>query len=302
MKSEHICCKIYGNVKAIYLCETFNEHSTPRTLHHYRCAECGTVSVGDDIQEKELAQAYSTLDSEKYYEEIEVETRRKTATAIEHLKSLISPSSRIIDIGAGNGLFARTLYESGYLNLSAHEIPGERLPEIAGINCKLYRDFDYTCIPAGSFDAVVLLDVMEHVLDPRYLLQSCNKILGENGVLYAHTPVVTRTDRMMHFIQKVPILQKVGRIWQRGRTSIFHLQNYTRESLTLLLEESGFKDIQIEIVNELSWPVMRYIKIYLIEKQGLPWFIAPFFYPLFYPVLATDFLNANKAIICARKA
>jgi len=107
---------------------------------------------------------------------------------------------------------------------------------------------------------------------------------------------------MMHFLQKLPVLKKVGTIWQRGRTSIFHLENYTPESLTLLLEDAGFCDIAIEVKNELSWPVTKYIRTYFLEKHGLPGFVAPVFFPIFYPFLATDAFNANKAIVSAKKS
>ena len=33
---------------------------------------------------------------------------------------------------------------------------------------------------------------------------------------------------MMYSLHKVPVVKKAANIWQRGRTSIFHLQNYTR--------------------------------------------------------------------------
>lgn len=113
---------------------------------------------------------------------------------------------------------------------------------------------------------------------------------------------MTKTDRIMHFLLKLPLLKKIGTVWQRGRTSIFHLENYTRKSLTLILENAGFSDIDIEIKNELSWPVTRYIRTYLLEKQGLPGFMAPFLTPFFYPLLATNIFNANKAIVSAINA
>ena len=122
-----------------------------------------------------------------------------------------------------------------------------------------------------------------------------------DGVIYFHTPVVTRTDRLMHDLQKFPVLKKAGTIWQRGRTSIFHLENYTPKSLTLLLEGAGFYDIKIEVKNELSWSVTRIVRVYLLNRLGLPGFLAPFLTPLFYPLLATDLFNANKAIVSARK-
>lgn len=105
----------------------------------------------------------------------------------------------------------------------------------------------------------------------------------------------------MHYLLKFSILKKVGIVWQRGRTSIFYLDNYTPKSLTLLLKGAGFYDVKIEVKNELSWPVTRYVRDYLLEKQGLPGFMAPFLAPFFYPLLSTNLLNANKAIVSARK-
>lgn len=106
---------------------------------------------------------------------------------------------------------------------------------------------------------------------------------------------------MMHALRNVPVLAKLGNMWQRGRTSVFHLENYTPRSLTLLLERAGFGDIEIEVKNELSWPVTMYIRNHFLKKQGLPLFLAPLLLPVFYPILATDLLNANKAVVRARR-
>jgi len=297
-----ICsCRVCDSHNIVYLCDTYNEHSKTTTMSHYRCNECGSVFVGNDVESEELSVAYSTLDSKEYYEEIESENRKKMATAIGHLQDLISKNDSIIDIGTGNGLFVELLNEAGFENVSAHEIQGSDLSNIKEITNHIYHDFDYSSIPSNHFNAVTLLDVIEHVIDPRYLINMCGRILKRDGVIYFHTPVVTKTDRLMHYLQKVPVLKKAGTIWQRGRTSIFHLENYTPKSLTLLLKGAGFYDIKIEVKNELSWPVTRYVRTYLLEKQGLPGFVAPFFAPLFYPLLATDLFNANKAIVSARR-
>jgi len=295
-------CRVCDSCKIVYLCDTFNEHSKTETFSNYRCNECGSVFVGNNIDSVELGVAYASLDSKKYYEEIESENRKKMAAAISHLKNLISKDDSIIDIGTGNGLFVEFLHIAGYENISAHEIEGSDLSEIREIANHIYHDSDYSSIPSNNFEAATLLDVVEHVIDPKYLINMCARILKKNGMIYFHTPVVTKTDRLMHFFQKLPILKKAGIIWQQGRTSIFHLENYSPKALMILLKNAGFYDIQIEIKNELSWPVSRYIRIYLLEKQGLPTLIAPFFVPLFYPLLATKLLNANKAIVSARKA
>ena len=190
------------------------------------------------------------------------------------------------------------------MNISAHEIIGGDLSKIEKYAKQIYQDFDYSCIPSRKFDAVTMLDVLEHVLDPQFLINSVSRILKEDGIIYFHTPVVTRTDIFMHFLLKLPLINKVAVIWQRGRTSIFHLENYTKKSINILLDQAGFNQVKIILTNELSWPVKRYVEIYLFEKNILSkklQFISPLLALMLYPFLASNFFNANKAIVMAQK-
>ena len=185
--------------------------------------------------------------------------------------------------------------------MSAHEIPESDLSELDDITHDIYKDYDYISIPSEKFDTVTMLDVVEHVINPQYLINNCYRILKNSGLIYFHTPIVTKIDIIMHFMVKIPFLKKIGTIWLRGRTSIFHLENYTPRSLKILLRNAGFRDVNIKIMNELSWPIKMYVKIYLIEKQGLPNFLVPIITPFFIPFLGTKFFNSNKAIVTARK-
>jgi len=143
--------------------------------------------------------------------------------------------------------------------------------------------------------------VVEHVRDPQYLIEQCFRILKPGGYVYFHTPVVTRTDRLMHSLAKIPVAARIARTWLRGRTSIFHLQNYTERSLRLLLERAGFIIKSLEIKNELSWPVGRYVRVYLVDRFNLPGVAGKLFTPFAYPLIATNFFNANKSIVLAKK-
>src|SRR3954469_4681235 len=49
--------------------------------------------------------------------------------------------------------------------------------------------------------------------------------------------------------QRFPILRKIGITWQRNRTSIFHLQNYTTRSLLMVLEAAHCRVESIKIAN-----------------------------------------------------
>jgi SAM-dependent methyltransferase len=294
-------CRVCGSGRTELLCHT---HLTadPRSarLSNRRCRECGSVFIGTPLTTEALAAAYALIDDASYYGSIEEETGRKLAEALRELAALLPGDAALLDLGTGNGRFVELAREAGFTNVSAHDLPGADLSRIRGLAARTYQDHDFGSIPDGAFDCVVLLDVAEHVPDVPHLFRTCRRILRAGGMVYIHTPVVTRTDRLMHRVQRLPGLGGAGRLWQRGRTSIYHLQNYTPASLRLALGRAGFADVQVRVINELSWPVSKYIRYYLLERHGLPQALAPLFVPVFHPLLATRTFNANKAVAIAR--
>jgi 2-polyprenyl-3-methyl-5-hydroxy-6-metoxy-1,4-benzoquinol methylase len=301
-QSDSKPCKICDGLGK-YICTTRNEHGSVKEIQNYRCLKCGLVFVANVLTDNQLNEAYDTLDWARYYSEIKEENAAKIKSACLSLKDLTAGNSSkcILDIGCGNGEFLHQLRDEGYVSLAGHEIPGAELRHLELMGIKVYRDMDWSSVPSGAFDVITMLDVAEHVRRPVELFEQCFRMLRMGGYLYFHTPVVTKLDRTMHSMAALPVIGKLGRIWQRGRTSIFHLQNYTDKALQLALSRVGFAEIQIRKRNELSWPVHRYVRVYLCEKQHLPSGLAPILAPLFYPLLATDFFNSNKGIVTAQK-
>lgn len=300
--SGAVSCRVCDSTETHWLCDTHNTHSQTVTLDHYRCRSCGSVFVGNRVDHEELAVAYGTLDSDTYYAEIGEENTRKMLDSIADLKALGLQKAKLIDIGTGDGMFVPLLRDAGFDDISVHEIEGCDLSKVKPLVKAVYQDHDYSTLPDATFDVVTLLDVAEHVIKPQVLIDTALRVLKPGGVLYLHTPVVTRTDRFMHLMQRTPGLGRIGRMWQSGRTSIFHLQNYTAASLEMVARRAGFPDVKVIVKNELSWPVTRYIQVYLLKRLRLPKPFAVLFLPIFYPLLGSNFFNANKGIVTARKA
>lgn len=282
-----------------FLCRTPNEHSRTRWLDNFRCLDCGSVFIGNSISNDELTQAYGSLDEAAYYRETAQASARKFDGAADDLVCLLGPLAAILDIGGGNGAFIRVLHARGFDNLSIHEIPGKALPDLNGAVRRIFRDADYHSIADGSFDAVTMMDVLEHVPDPGATLASVRRILRPGGLLYLHTPAVTVLDRAMHAALKLPLVGGVARVWQRARTSIFHLQNYTPAALCRLMERHSFDIVRLDCINELSWPLSRYVRVYLVEKHGVPRALASLL-GVFLAPLVRSRLHANKAVLAAR--
>jgi SAM-dependent methyltransferase len=97
---------------------------------------------------------------------------------------------RVLDAGSGEG------YGAGFLAGTARSVVGAELEAwVAARAAGLYRDASFvTCdlaMPpwrAGSFDAVVSLQVIEHVPDPSAFLAACARATRPGGVLVLATP------------------------------------------------------------------------------------------------------------------
>lgn len=120
----------------------------------------------------------------------------------------LSPEAIILDVGAGHGDFADIFEGKNYYSLDI--VP--------------YAEVDLVCdlgqtIPfkPGTFDAVILMNVLEHVYENRGLVQNIAKILKPGGKL-----IIT-----------VPFLLKVHQ-------APFDFSRYTPYYLSQLAQEAGF--------------------------------------------------------------
>src|SRR5687767_6710775 len=113
-ESGEIICKVCASHAVMFLCETYNGHSSTEYIRHYRCRSCQLVFVANQFDDSELGEAYSSLDSTDYYQEIENENREKMNTAARNLKKILEPTARIIDLGTGDGSFVTVLHDLGF--------------------------------------------------------------------------------------------------------------------------------------------------------------------------------------------
>jgi 2-polyprenyl-3-methyl-5-hydroxy-6-metoxy-1,4-benzoquinol methylase/peptidoglycan/xylan/chitin deacetylase (PgdA/CDA1 family) len=295
------CCKLCGG-NARHLYTTPNRWAGVPDLQHYCCGRCGLVFVGDRLDLRQLQSAYKELDGESHQHQDCEDSEAKFAATVKSIAENFPAGCAILDIGTGSGEFARLLRHDGHNDVSVHEIPGTNLEHLKEHGIRVYQDFDYRSIPDNSFDVVALFDVAEHALDPLALFRACHRVLRRGGILYAYFPTITRVDRMMHCLRHVPILSRVGRRWQEGRTSIFHLQIFTPAAIEIALRKAGFLEFETSQRNLLIYSAEHYVRLHLCEKQGLPASLTPLITPLVCPLLATDYFNANRGFAWARKS
>jgi 2-polyprenyl-3-methyl-5-hydroxy-6-metoxy-1,4-benzoquinol methylase len=122
-----------------------------------------------------------------------------------HLQVPAGRSPRYLDVGCSTGFVVEAARDKGWeaigldLNPSAVEFGCSR-----GLDLRAATLEDAGLAP-GSFDAVSLFDVLEHLLDPVRTLRACVDLLAPGGLLFLYVPNYDSASRLLmgaaaHFI------------------------------------------------------------------------------------------------------
>ena len=125
---------------------------------------------------------------------------RRVRVLSDRLAYLIPPNARVLDVGCGNGRIARVVREL------RPDVTIEGIDVLARPHTAIpVRSFDGTRIPHAdkSFDAVVLVDVLHHMLEPTVLLREAARVARSAVILKDHTlegPFAAATLRFMDWV------------------------------------------------------------------------------------------------------
>lgn len=162
----------------------------------------------------------------------------KLATARLRLRLLrkFTAKGLLVDVGCGGGFFVQAAGEAGW---SAIGLEPSAAAVRQGMRERLLRRerpvrivagrLEEAPVARGRFDAVTMLDVLEHVAHPRHFLDEARNLLAPGGVLVVETP---------NMAGWAPRLMGSRHPWVRP---LEHLTYFTPPALRLLLERAGFR-------------------------------------------------------------
>ncbi|HET9442167.1 MAG TPA: class I SAM-dependent methyltransferase, partial [Acidimicrobiales bacterium] len=209
------------------------------------------------------------------------------------------PGSWLVDVGAGDGYAtscagARTgatvavSVDAGFpAPLAPLEMPVTRVRADVGGRLP-FAD--------ASFDVVMSLEVIEHLLDPDRLLEEAARLLAPDGVLVLSTP---RLDGLLVVANLLAGLQppgvdasarhRYGNTLGEGRPS-GHLHLFTRKALLEALAHHGF---EVEAYQE-----GRFSSSWRQARAGRPWGVRDLALTAFFA--AYDLIPARKDVLVVR--
>jgi SAM-dependent methyltransferase len=195
------------------------------------CAVCGHMQLERFPSEEELAEAYEEAESEDYVGE-EVGQRETARVALDRIERYV-PKGRLVDLGCWVGFLMAEARERGWqpVGVEPSTFASAYAREQLGLEVVQGGLFEAE-LPGHSFQAAVLGDVVEHLVEPRRALARIADLLAPGGVVYMALPDAgSRVARTMG-----------ARWWSVIPT---HVQYFTRNSMETLLRRNGWEPLWI---------------------------------------------------------
>jgi SAM-dependent methyltransferase len=241
----------------------------------FRCTECGLGSAtkgGFDPETYYTADFFNGHTEGGYpdYLTSEKVLRAEFCAVVDSIRQIV-PSGILIEIGAAYGFFlleAKDHYQVHGVEIAAEaaEFARERGVDVrtGGLTRSILEEI-------GPIDVVVMLDVIEHLEDPKSALELCSEFLRPGGAMILTTPDFAST-----------LARITGKSW-RNMTPPQHLWYFTRESITRMAAAAGLEIYQIshpwkrvpislivQLISRYTGLEIRRSTLTSLSKIGLP--------------------------------
>ena len=155
-----------------------------------------------------------------------------------------SSTISVLDIGGGNGKRSEELYP---------------YTKVRVVDKKHRWDIEKKGLPKGKWDVILCNHVIEHLVDPDFLLTECYRVMGKDTILDIGTPNLTAWfNRVLFLFGYVPHSMElstrfnVGKPFDWGKEPLGgHIRIFTVCALVDLLKKYKFK--VLSVVGEPSY-------------------------------------------------
>lgn len=264
-------CPVCNSDRKIYLFRDKNRREGLECFGTYvQCCECSLVYLSERPPWEEIVPLYSLIDIDSNDKSVQInasdvekDLRCKIISIIKKmlrkirfrphswpLQSVLPKSKRLLDLGCGNGAKLLEFENRGYdvwgIDLSNDSIRlcRQLLPDGHFMQGELQE----TGLPDNYFDYIRIDNTLEHVPNPKEVVQECFRLLKKEGTILIYVP--HGRSFSMRFMKGNSISSWIP----------FHLQLFTYNSLRLLFKEAGFINFKSYGYYPSTWLSLSFIQ------------------------------------------
>lgn len=236
-------CGIEGNTVELYPANfsmdaltpaVFSARRLPDRIHYrmVRCNNCGLVRSDPIVPPDILSQLYSKSTFE-YDEEVD-NLKLCYGRYLNSLSQYDIKKDALLEIGCGNGFFLDEAVKQGYNNVRGVE---PSLDAVERANPQIRPLIVCNIMQAGlfnreQFDVICMFQVLDHIPDPKKLLDECFRVVKHRGLIFCISHNVEAISARI-LGARSPIVD------------IEHTYLYSPKTLSRLFSEAGFNILSI---------------------------------------------------------
>jgi SAM-dependent methyltransferase len=266
MKEVAACPICYSTEKAVVYHSTLSaeraasgERLDPYGAHYgiNRCQGCGLLLSNPVLVDARVKELYEQAEATNVVGGEEENVRRTMAHYYGLVRPYLPGHQRMLDVGCDMGFLLDVAARDGFEELHgiepnpkarrvAEEVPGAVISE------KFYEDQDY---PAGSFDLITLIHVLDHVFNPREVVERALDHLRPGGILLA---VVHNVNSLLGRAlgERFPVF------------NLYHHYFFSKDTLRALCERAGY-----EVPAVVSTKNCFSLRFFVHKLPGVPRFL-----------------------------
>ena len=225
-----------------------------KTWELWRCQSCTHTFANPAPTKTFIASLYRQIEDPLYEEE--ADGRAKNFLPLLRFLEKVHPDKgSLFDVGAATGIMLNLARDRGWqpAGIEASRWSVRTAAQKYRISLK-EGDFAAADLPSGVYEAVTMIDFIEHIPDPLPALAKAHQILTAEGVLCIVTPDLRSLAA-----------RAAGKKWWHFRPA--HLAYFNRKSLTRLCQRAGFEVLK---TRRYAWTFSAY---YLLSRLPVTEFL-----------------------------
>lgn len=215
---------------------TLRDHTVQTTFHTVQCSNCDLIFT-QNITQEELDRFYDSsyfnnAESVIGYKDYIAEERGHRANAQRLLRTLDKAfplrGKTLLDVGCAAGFLldeARGRFGCRVFGVEPSTAIHDHARDVLGIDVRT-TELERAGFAPEFFDVVLLVGTIEHLLDPRSVIESITKLLKPGG-LFALTTIDTKGLIPLYAIKPPE-----------------HIIYFSHQNLRMLLQQCGYSNIQ----------------------------------------------------------